>query len=191
MPLAIPLLLPLALAGDETFSERHGKKVDTSTFSGRFSGQSHGPSSPDEKAGWHEAAFGAAVLPDMRCVPLSTTQPHRECEREGKAGDRVVGDFHASKVSYHYWKDQLYEVIVSLPDQESASVSLRALSLKYGPPTLDGAFPQWHGSIIHITTSPTADGLRILFTDAGTLTELLDAQKEAGLDPAAKAAIDL
>lgn len=42
MPTAVLLTLS-ASAGDETFYERHGKPIDTSTFSGRFAAGRRGP----------------------------------------------------------------------------------------------------------------------------------------------------
>lgn len=184
-------LLSLPTAQAETFSERHGKKVDTETFSGRHSkGVSEGVS-PDEKTAWHMAGFGEGPLDDMRCRAMVGLEKHRECTRPEATEDRVIGTLSAEAVRYRYWEGELYEVLVDIPEADAAEIVLRALRARYGPADLDGPLPAWRGSVLHIDTRPFGQGLQLAYTATATRDDLLTTMGEVGADAAVKAALDL
>lgn len=175
----------------ETFSERHGKKVDTETFSGRHSSGASDGVSPDEKTSWHMAAFGEGPLGDMRCRSMVGLEAHRECTRPEATDDREIGTLSAEAVRYRYWDGELYEVLVDIPETDTADIVLRALRARYGPPDLDGPLPAWRGSILHIATRPFGQGLQLVYTSIRTRDDLLSSMTEVGADAAVKAALDL
>ncbi len=187
------VLLCFSIAHGETFSERHGKKADTSTFSGRHqAGASADVASPDSKTVWLGAQFGEKPLRDMRCeTPEPAVPAFEECVRPDDAGDRRVGALRAKAVRYRYHDRELFEVSVDFPDPDAAEVVIRALGIKYGRPEVGGTYPTWEGSVMHVRTRALGQGLTLTYTDTNAAAHFWAALDEAGVDPAAGAAADL
>lgn len=148
----LSLLLSLALAGDRPTERVPSPGRDAS------SGEADPPverlatpsrRSPDDRDGWKGLPWGAAPLTDMVCNADSVAQ---RCTRPD-GSDLLVGDLVLNNVTYWFFQDQLYMVLLGTEEHSVAFELLAGLKAAYGPGFQDNQYIEkyfWHGQKVQV-----------------------------------------